>query len=98
VIQVADVERLSRRNAGPCGKRDRVLGNQLRVGPDERVVRTRFAAEPFDGRDGVRDGIVLVAVADIGPGENLFTCRRRCSLLARNPNAHDDRGGDRDTQ
>ena len=76
VVQVADVELLAGRDAGPGGKRDRVLRDQLRVGADERVVGARFAAEPFDRRDGVRDRVVLIAVADVGPREHVLARRR----------------------
>src|SRR5437667_5676049 len=72
VVEIAYVELLAGRDPGPRWKRDRLLRDQLRIGPDERVVRARLAAEALDDRDGVRDGIVLIAVANVGPGEHVL--------------------------
>src|SRR5580765_2134341 len=72
VVQVADVELFAGGDAGPFRKHDRVPGDQLRVGADERVVVARFTAQALDGRQGVRDRIVLIAVLDVGPCQQVF--------------------------
>src|SRR6185295_3260928 len=96
VVQVADVELLAGRDAGPRGKRDRTLRDQLRVGPDEGVVGAGFPAEPFDGRDGVRDRVVLVSVPDVSPREDLPARRRRLGLTASDRSASHRRDGNRE--
>src|SRR5258708_36298003 len=48
-----------------------LLGDELRVGFDVRVVDTRLSPHPFNGRQGVRNRIVLEAL-DRADCEKLF--------------------------
>ena len=74
-----------------------MLRDQLRVGANERVVRARFPAEPFDGRNGVRDGVVLVAISDVSPREHLLAGGRRLVAPNRSDDYGDNRSDDGDT-
>src|SRR6266545_3124930 len=91
VIQVADVELFAGGNAGPFREHDRLPGDQLRVGADERVVVARFTAEAFDRRHGVRDRIVLIAVANVSPRQHMLA---RWRLRRQHHAAGSDRQGD----
>src|SRR4029079_9610987 len=75
LVQVPDVEVAAAvgRDAGACGKGNRLPRDQLRIGPDDGVERARFAAEPLDGRDGVWNRAVVVTVADVGPGQHALS-------------------------
>ena len=73
VVEIADIELLARRDAGPSRKRDGVLGDELRVRADERVVASGLASKALDRRDGVGNGIVLIAVANVRPREHAFS-------------------------
>ena len=59
-VEVVQVFRVSRR------QRDRLLGDPLRVGADERVVEPRLPAELIDDGERVTDGIVRVARVRVG--------------------------------
>src|SRR5437868_13915342 len=72
VVEITDVELLAGRDTGSSGKRDRPLGDELRIRSDDGVVRARLVAETLDDRDRVRDGIVLIAVAHVSPREHVL--------------------------
>src|SRR6266576_163607 len=97
VVEVTDIELLAAGDAGPRRERDRMLRDQLRVGTDECVVLARLPAEPFDGRNGVRNGIVLVTIPHVCPGEHVLARRRRRRFIMR-PRAGGDGGNDRRTR
>ena len=75
VVQVARQELLAAGDAGALPEQDRRLGDRLRIGADDGVVEPGLPAEPLDRAQRVRDRLVLVAVADIGPGEHVLRKR-----------------------
>src|SRR5207344_2540005 len=62
---------LARRDAGPRLEEDGMFRDRLRIGPNDRVVLPGLSAQPLDRCERVRDRVVLVAVADVGPGEDV---------------------------
>src|SRR6266478_6616428 len=51
-----------------------LLGDELGVGFDVRIVDTRLPPNPFDGRQGVRNRLMLEAL-DRADGEKFFLLR-----------------------
>jgi hypothetical protein len=98
IIEVANVELFARRDAGAGGKRDRMLCDDLRVGSNERIVGARFAAETFDGRDRMRNRVVLVTVSDVRPRQHVLARRRRARLLPCHRRPADEHGNNRRTR
>src|SRR5262245_30491220 len=84
VVQVPDVELFAGGDAGAFRKHDRLPGDELRVGTDERVVVARFTAQALDGCHGVRNGVVLIAAPNVGPRQQVLA-RRRLRRLHRDP-------------
>ena len=71
VIQVPGIDGLTPR------ERDRLLREKLGIRANVRNEYPGFAAEPFDGGQGVRDRIVLVTATHIPNGEQLLLGRLR---------------------
>src|SRR5262245_38917988 len=63
VIEIARQKLLAGRDAGALLEEDRGLGDRLRISADDRVVEARLPAEALDRTQGMRDRIVLIAVA-----------------------------------
>jgi len=90
-VVVGDTEG-SQSDAGPARKRNGVLGNELGIGANERVEGTRLVAQALDRRQRVRDDVVLIAKAYVGPRQHPLPPRRRILLTtARNRRAGDYR-------
>jgi len=70
VVQRARQELFAGRDAGSGLEEDRTLRDGLRIGPDDGVIRPGPSSEPLDGGQRVRDGLVLIAAAHVGPGQD----------------------------
>ena len=80
VVEVAREKLLARGDARASLELNGMFGDRLRVGANDRVVETRLPAQALDGRERMRDRLVLIAITHIGPGEDVFGegLPRRC--------------------
>ena len=67
-VEIVEIFRVEQRLA--VVTEDGLFSDELRIGVDEGVVLAGLVAQPLDGGDGVRDRIMLVAVADVCPRQD----------------------------
>src|SRR2546429_9686497 len=73
VVQIADVELFPTRDARTRRKHDGALRNDLRIRANEGVIGARFMTATLDGRDRIRNRIVLIAVSNMRTYERVLT-------------------------